>query len=74
MNTHLVMIEIVTSCKEFRIYSLLKSRDIKQAQEIIDEYLRENGNMDRNFDYSITSVEKLDKQEAIILEKYLPYL
>ncbi len=74
MNTYLVMIEIVTSSKEFKTYSLLKSDDIKQAQGKIDAYLRDNGNMDRDFDYSMTSVEKVDRNDTMILEKYIDFL
>lgn len=73
METFLVMIDIVTLQKELRVYYLLKSRNIKNAQAIIDTYIRNKGATERGYDCSMTMVEKIDKADILTLERYIDY-
>lgn len=73
MQTYLIMIEIVTFNKELKEYYLLKGKNTQNVQAVIDGHLRSRGATERDFDYSMTMIERVAEHERLVLEQYIDY-
>lgn len=70
MNTYLVTIEIT---EELKIYYLLRSITIRNAQAMVERYIRNKKLRESDFRCLRTTVEHIVGRDLSSLERYIKY-
>lgn len=48
-------------------------KNTQSAQAVLDAHLRNNGATEKDCDYSMTMLERVEQEELLVLEQYIDY-